>query len=194
MTSGSKEVELRFRTLFDSCHRPVLAYALRRATNPVIAEDVVAETFLVAWRRLDEVPEDAEIALPWMLGVARRVLANVRRGDARRDRLIVRLRQRRPETTQYPVAESIPDATDMQVRVSDALASLREVDAEILRLAVWDQLSHAQIALVLGCSVNAVGIRLHRARKAFAKELAKGPSGTGHLEGTDHSYGKSDYE
>jgi RNA polymerase sigma factor (sigma-70 family) len=183
--AASRQVERRFRLLFDSYYRRVLAYALRREPNRPAAEDAVAETFLVAWRRIGDVPA-GEDALPWLLGVARRVLANARRTDARRDRLLARLRQG-PRVEVLDSVESAPLASETRAQIIGALARLRPGDAEVLQLAVWEQLSHAQIAVVLECSVNAVGIRLHRARKAFAEELVKRMPPSGHSRITPHS-------
>jgi RNA polymerase sigma factor (sigma-70 family) len=183
--AASREVERQFRLLFDCYYRRVLAYALRREPNRPAAEDVVAETFLVAWRRIGDVPGD-EDALPWLLGVARRVLANARRTDARRDRLLARLRQG-PGVEVIEAVDAAPLASETRAQIIGALARLRPGDAEVLQLAVWEQLSHAQIALVLECSVNAVGIRLHRARKAFAEELVKTIPPSGHSPITPQS-------
>jgi RNA polymerase sigma factor (sigma-70 family) len=183
--AASREVERQFRLLFDCYYRRVLAYALRREPNRPAAEDVVAETFLVAWRRIGDVP-GAEDALPWLLGVARRVLANARRTDARRDRLLARLRQG-PGVEVIEAVDAAPLASETRAQIIGALARLRPGDAEVLQLAVWEQLSHAQIALVLECSVNAVGIRLHRARKAFAEELVKTMPPSGHSPITPQS-------
>jgi RNA polymerase sigma-70 factor, ECF subfamily len=82
----------RFELLFERHRRSVLGYALRRVDEPADAADVLAETFLVAWRRLGGVPEGDD-ARPWLLAVARRVLANQRRGERRRDSLAERLGQ-----------------------------------------------------------------------------------------------------
>jgi RNA polymerase sigma factor (sigma-70 family) len=183
--AASKEVERQFRLLFDCYYRRVLAYALRRESNRTAAEDVVAETFLVAWRRIGDVPAGDD-ALPWLLGVARRVLANARRTDARRDRLLARLRQE-PMVEVTEAVDAAPLASDARAQILGALSRLRPGDAELLQLAVWEQLSHAQIALVLECSVNAVGIRLHRARKAFAAELVKPMPPSGHSPITPYS-------
>ena len=81
------EPQARFEQLYGDYADRVHAYALRR-TSPAAADDVVAEVFLVVWRRLHKVPDEP---LPWLLGVARRVLANQRRGDARRAALIDRM-------------------------------------------------------------------------------------------------------
>jgi RNA polymerase sigma factor (sigma-70 family) len=183
--AAPRQVERQFRLLFDSYYRRVLAYALRREPNRPAAEDVVAETFLVARRRIGEVP-GGDDALPWLLGVARRVLANARRGDARRDRLLARLRQVPGVEVTDPV-DAAPLASETRAQIIGALGRLRPSDAEVLQLAVWEQLSHAQIAVALECSVNAVGIRLHRARKAFADELVKRMPPSGHSPITPHS-------
>lgn len=167
------EEERRFTALFGQCYRPVLAYALRRTQGKTQAEDVVAETFLVAWRRLGDVPAGAD-TLPWLLGVARRVLANARRGDSRRCSLVARLKQYRLVADIDGHAEDEVTSEYARSYVTRALGRLRPADAEILQLVNWEQLSHAQIAVALDCSANAVAIRLYRARKALAEELQRG--------------------
>lgn len=149
-----------FAAMFQAHHAQVLAYALRRTATPADAEDVAAETFVVAWRRRDSIPTDA---LPWLYGVARRVLANQRRSTMRRLRLVARWR---PEPAPVMAGESDGPA-------QAALARLRPDDQELLRLVAWEELSHAQIATVLGVSVNAVAIRLHRARRRFENEFRR---------------------
>ena len=148
-----------FEELFSRHHRPVLAYALRRSASSADAEDAAAETFTIAWRRLADVPDDP---LPWLYGVARRVIANQRRSHQRGLRLHTRLREEaRPEA----VYQTQDAAGDTALAV---LSRLRPDDQELLRLIAWEELSHAQIAEVIGISVNAVGIRVHRARERFA--------------------------
>lgn len=102
----------RFAALFERIHRPLLAYALRRVSDPADAADVVAETFLVAWRRLDDVPA-GEAARPWLFGVARRVLANHYRGERRRDALADRLRD---QLTEVVVESDEPEAPALVAR------------------------------------------------------------------------------
>jgi RNA polymerase sigma-70 factor (ECF subfamily) len=172
------ELEARFQALFGRFHRQVTAYALRRFETRTIAEDVVAETFLVAWRRIEDVPE-GDGALPWLLGVARRVGANARRSDARRDRLVQALRHRRPASV-HEVDEELT-LTDTEELVRSALKRIKPTHAEVLRLVAWEELTRPQIAVVLGCSANAVGIRLHRARRALATELRKSSVESEHL-------------
>lgn len=158
--------EERFAALFEGTHRALLGYALRRVVDPADAADVVAETFLVAWRRIDEVPAGGD-ARPWLFGVARRVLANWHRGERRRLALADRLRENLVEVG----AGAAPDE-----RVSDvarALAGLGPDDQEILRLTAWEELARDEIAVVLGISRGAVRVRLHRARRRLAERMAE---------------------
>lgn len=154
--------EDRFAALFELHHRGLLAYAVRRVADPADAADVVAETFLVAWRRLEDVPPGAQ-ARPWLFGVARRVLANLRRGERRRIALADRLRD--------AVVEVVPGPGEGLSDVERAVADLGETDQEILRLHAWDELAHDEIALVLGLSRGAVRVRLHRARRRLAERM-----------------------
>jgi RNA polymerase sigma factor (sigma-70 family) len=123
----------------------------------------VAETFAVAWRRSDRMP-DPDLALPWLFAIARRILANQHRGATRRIQLGLRLRAR-PQEASVVNAVATP--------ALEALARLRPDDRELLRLLVWDGLSQAEAGVVLGISANAVAIRLHRARRRLAEELAQ---------------------
>jgi RNA polymerase sigma factor (sigma-70 family) len=155
----------RFDQLFIEHQRHVLAYAMRRTRALADAEDAAAETFAIAWRRLDAIP--AAEPLPWLYGVARRVLANQRRGNGRRERLAALLR---PEDD---VATPIRVGEDLDGPASASLASLSPGDQEVLRLVAWEELGHREIAQVLGITPNAVAIRLHRARARFAHALAR---------------------
>jgi RNA polymerase sigma-70 factor (ECF subfamily) len=141
-------------------HAPrVLAFCLRRADRAT-AEDAMAETFAVAWRRRHDVPHPP---LPWLLGVARRALANQRRAAQRQERLGTRL-------AAVPRAEP---AEESDAHVYEALRALRARDREVLILTAWDELSAAEAAEVFGCSPTAYRIRLHRARRRFARLLAE---------------------
>lgn len=150
----------RFRALYDAAYPRVMAYALRRARSREDALDVVAETMLTAWRRLDDIPTDGR-RLPWVFGVARRVLANHYRSADRRERLTARLTP--------PPAGADPDFAV----VHEALAALSPTQQEILTLSAWDDLDNAEIAAVLGISPGAVALRLHRARRRLARELER---------------------
>lgn len=165
----------RFEDLVAAVHGPVARY-LRRRTDAATADDVLGDVLLVLWRRLDDVPADAE--LPYAYGVARGCLANSRRGAARQERLVLRLAERSASTS----ALGIPGAADPDDDVlAGALEALPDADRELLRLWAWEQLAPREIALVLGVTANAVSIRLHRA-KARLRELLtagkdEGPAG-----------------
>jgi RNA polymerase sigma-70 factor (ECF subfamily) len=155
----------RFDALFTEHQRPVMAYAMRRTPTLADAEDVAAETFTIAWRKFDSIP-DAE-PLPWLYAVARRVLANHRRGSGRRERLAALLRVE-------DVATPLRAGDDLDGPAFVALASLSPADQELLRLVAWEELGNQGIAAVLGITPNAVAIRLHRARARFADALSRG--------------------
>lgn len=156
----------RFRALFVAHFGAVRRYAHHRGLTEGRADDVVAETFLVAWRRRDDVPTDD--ALPWLLAVARNVWLNQRRSDRRRYAFVRRL----PPPEPVPPPDEPADAREAAA-VRRALATLSEGDQEILRLVVWDGLTTAQLATALDCSPGAARVRLHRARQRLAGELQK---------------------
>lgn len=163
-------MEEDFRRLWGDHHRAVLAYALRRTGQRADAEDVVAATFAVAWRRFADAPGE-ELRLAWIYAIAARVLANQRRSLRR----LVALRSRLRE---LPAAS--PEERSDLPEVVAALGELRPDDQEILRLAAWEGLAGAELATALGCSENAASIRLHRARKRLTEQLAKEEPATGH--------------
>jgi RNA polymerase sigma factor (sigma-70 family) len=170
------ERERRFGQIYAAYYGAVSAYARRRLTDGDLAQDAVSETFLVAWRRLDDVPTGSD-ALPWLYGVARRVIANQRRGGLRRGELSARLARELPSRPDVDAGVLIDDE---RRTVLSALGRLREADQELLRLAVWEELSHREIGLVVGCSEATVAVRLHRARGRLGKEIEKGLPGAGH--------------
>jgi RNA polymerase sigma factor (sigma-70 family) len=159
----------RFQAVYEMHYGAVSAYVRRRAVDLADTQDTVAETFAIAWRRLEEVP-DAEAARPWLYGVARRVLSNQRRGNQRRLDLSGRMRTQRP--TSADVEAEVVSAEERRV-VLAALARLRPADQEILRLAVWEELAHRDIAGIVGCAEASVAVRLHRARTRLGQEIGK---------------------
>jgi RNA polymerase sigma factor (sigma-70 family) len=156
----------RFQELYEANFARILGYALRRGASAEDAADVVAEAFLVAWRRLEQLPPGEE-ARAWLYGVARRVLSNHRRGVLRRARLIARV------ALEIPPLVRTPSPAEDGVAALAAFRALRSADREILGLATWEGLSTAELATALGCSPNAAKIRLHRARRRLARELAR---------------------
>ncbi len=170
MCSPTDDLEDDFRRFFADHDGYVLAYALRRTEERADAEDVVGGTFAVAWRRFRDKPSQ-ELELAWLYAIAARVLANQRRSARRLSALRSRLRS-------LPAAPP-GDAGDFQ-DVMAALGELRPGDQEILRLSAWEGLTNAELAVALGCSENAAAIRLYRARKRLAEQLAKGTPANGH--------------
>jgi len=160
-----------FRRLFAEHHRQVLAYALRRCEQRADAEDVVAGTFAVAWRRFADAPEE-KLQLAWPYAIAARVLANQRRSLRRLAALRSRLR-------------AVPAAAHEEGELRDVLAALKQLrrdDQEVLRLAAWEGLGGVELAVALDCSENAAAIRLHRARKRLVEQLEKEEPAAGHSE------------
>jgi RNA polymerase sigma-70 factor (ECF subfamily) len=159
--------EARFHEIYEQNFEAVRRYVWRR--GPLLADDVTAEVFLVAWRRLDHVPANA---LPWLIAVARNTLLNERRRALRqtavRDRLVA-------EPAQRASGSNTPAASDTAASdlVEAALVALSERDREVLLLSVWEDLDRAAIAQALGCSKANVSVRLHRARRRFAEELER---------------------
>lgn len=176
MMSSDAAAETRFRRLYDENYETVLAYVLRRWPDASEARDIVADTFLVLWRRLDEAPSDAEIPL-WLYGVAKRVLSNHYRTRLRRERLAAQFAQMAATVSE---AEDQSDARMHTRSVLEGLARLPEQDREILLLAAWESLSTAEIASALECSENAATLRLHRARKRLTEVYRKENAGAGH--------------
>lgn len=152
-----------FEELWQAQAGRILAYA-RRRTDEETAGEVVSGTFLVAWRRRGDIPADA---LPWLYGVARRVLADERRSQHRQARVAERLGR-------DPGSESPPDVS---ARVADhdavvrALEGLGTNDREALLLIAWEQLTPGEAATAMGCSAPTFVVRLHRARRRLRRRI-----------------------
>src|SRR4051794_17658979 len=151
--SGEREW---FVALYEAHAGAVLAYARRRGAADE-AEDVLAETFLVLWRRRREVPSDA---LPWLYAVAGNVVRNRRRAERRREALHARI------ASQPAEVENAPD-----VKLREALAQLKPIDREVLLLTAWEGLSPERAARAAGCSRATFYVRSHRARGRLAHAL-----------------------
>jgi RNA polymerase sigma-70 factor (ECF subfamily) len=167
----------RFERLVDDVLAPLQRY-LRRRASPEVADDALADTLLVLWRRLEEVPEGE--AVPWTYGVARRCLANHQRAGRRHLRLVGRLGSHLPsQPTSAPPADAALTGDPV---LDSALVALGAEDRELLQLWAWEQLEPQEIAVVLGITANAVSIRLHRARKRLRHilETGKDVASTGH--------------
>lgn len=174
--SSGTDHEDRFRRVYAADFQPLLAYALRRVAHPEDAADVVAETFLVAWRRRRDLPQDPEARL-WLYGVARRVLANHHRGGIRRQRLGERLRQRITAAMATDPGSEVPE----RLAVRAALARLGELDREVLMLTAWEGLTPSEAAGVLRVSPAVVRTRLSRARARLRELVGDDPGPPGHV-------------
>lgn len=152
----------------------MLAYCLRR-TAVQDAHDATSEVFSVAWRRLDDLPA-GEQELPWLYGVARNVLAQQWRSSGRFRRLVGRVASQPFRVVPDPATEVLRRVEF--TNVLNAAATLKMSDQEILRLAAWEGLRHADIAQILGISVAAVDQRLHRAKKRLVQAYEHGSAGS----------------
>jgi RNA polymerase sigma-70 factor, ECF subfamily len=152
--------ELTFEALYAAHYQAIAGYVMRRVAAGE-ADDVIAQVFTVAWRRFGQVPLPP-LDRPWLFGVARNTVADHQRSERRRFHLHARLRS--DAALGNPPAMAAQDATGERVR--DAIGALRPADREALQLVLWDELSHAEAAAVLGCSPNAFELRYRRARSA----------------------------
>jgi RNA polymerase sigma-70 factor, ECF subfamily len=151
----------RFERLYEEHAGAVLRYCLRRVRTPALADDACSETFLVAWRRLEEVPPEPR---PWLLAVARRVVANLLRGDSRREALTARL-------SVVPTEWSEDAQQHNDEPLQSALAELSEPDREALTLVYWDELTTAEAAKAMKTTPAALRVRLYRARRRLERRL-----------------------
>lgn len=160
---GQEMAQARFAKLYREEGRAILEYALRRVEEREDAADVVAETFLVAWRRLGEVPLGDGARL-WLYGVARLTLANLHRAERRRTRLGARLAETlRTELSTHPAPAG--EAAE----VLRAIGELGDDDRELLLLVSWEGLSPTEAGRVLGVTGLAARSRLHRARRRLRR-------------------------
>jgi RNA polymerase sigma-70 factor (ECF subfamily) len=162
----SEQVD-RFTTLYRKHYRQVYAYAVTRASRQ-LADEVVADVFLVAWRRFAAIPRSAP--LPWLLAVARNVVRERFRVEARRQAVTAEMRAWF-DNTDLIVAD-VADGVAERAAVLTALARLSEEDRELLTLIAWHGLTPGQAARVLGCSTATYFVRLHRARRRLQAGIA----------------------
>ena len=156
----------RFRILYNDLYDDLWRYVQRRSINTEEARDTLSEVFLVAWRRLEDVPAGKEARL-WLFGVARNLVKTSWRKRKRSGDLLVRIGSEM--STRITTDEELDNSGVL--KIVKALQFLSENDQEILRLLAWEDLSHKEISVVLGCSENAVAIRIRRARVRLMKVL-----------------------
>jgi RNA polymerase sigma factor (sigma-70 family) len=161
MTDGARRQ--RFEAAYRELYAPICGYVLRRVGEPEDAAEVIAETFATLWRRFDRCPHGDELR-PWLFGVARRVIANQRRGERRRSALGERL-----AANVVPETAIAPDEASSEL--ARAFASLSDSDRELLSLVAWEGLTRDELAVALGTNRAAIRLRLHRARKRLRDAL-----------------------
>ena len=166
------DARARFEALAAEVVEPVRRFLARR-TDRDTADDVLAETLLVCWRRAEDLPDEP---LPWVYGVARNCLHNAERSARRQERLAAKI------ATVDPPSQVAPAPEEQDDDLLAALAAMRPDDAELLRLWAWEQLTPAEIAVVLDITSNAASIRLHRAREKLKDQLRKVATASGHEE------------
>jgi RNA polymerase sigma-70 factor (ECF subfamily) len=165
MGNGVAERRERFEAVYRELYAPICGYVLRRVRRPEDAAEVVAETFATLWRRFDRCPQDAELR-PWLFGVARRVVANQRRGERRRTALGERLVENLDRRA-FDLVAPMEERSDL----AQAFAALSESDRELLSLVAWEGLTREELAVALGTTRAVVRLRLHRARKRLRAAL-----------------------
>lgn len=166
--SRSNSREERFRVAYAAAYNDVLRFVQRR-TLLHQADDVVAEAFLVAWRRVADLPDDPGDARAWLFGIARNCLFNQWRSAQRQDAVAVRVAENVTET-----GGTTPDDADLiarRVDLATAWRELRPADQEVLALTVFDSLTSAQAGAVLDISPVAYRLRLSRARNTLRRHL-----------------------
>lgn len=177
-SSRAPDRERAFRSLYEGAYPDLLRFVQRRS-GPDHAEDVVADAFLVVWRRLDELPRDHDDARAWLFGITRNVLLNEHRGEQRRRALGVRL----ADASTTPTIGADPQDVLSSVDLGLAWRRLSETHQEAIALAVFEELDAPQAAAVLGISPVAFRLRLSRARRALRLHLNHLPDRAAALAG-----------
>lgn len=168
MTAPTPDREARFRSLYADAYADVLRFAQRRA-HPSHAEDVAADAFLVAWRRLDDAPSRPDDLRAWLFGITRHCLLNARRGQGRQDALAVRVAETLPGSG--PGVGLDADLVAQRLDLAVAWRQLSPTDQEALSLTVFDNLTSPQAGRVLGITAASYRLRLLRARRALRRQL-----------------------
>ncbi len=165
----SSQAESTFAALYGAYEPQIYAYCRRRFAAEV-AEDVLADVFLTAWRKIDSAPS-GEDSLRWLYRIAFLTASNHRRGFIKRSKLVAKL-----ESTGVTFEPPVVDLVVVRDEIRTALAlldGLRRSDKEIIRLSVWEHLSIEEVSEVLSISPQAATQRLHRARKRLARDYER---------------------
>lgn len=165
-TPASVDVEQLYRDY----GRRVLGYALRRASSRDDALDVVAETFVIAWRKREHIPEEPDAHLPWLLTTARNCSHRLARDWRRADQVVTAV-AREIDDPAIPDSAQIQQSRETNRELGAALAALHDDDRELVLLVSWDGLSPSAAGAVLGMQPNTARVRLHRARARLRRDL-----------------------
>lgn len=158
---SSPSARTRFEAMYRAEAGTVRMFAAHRVGRAA-ADDIVADTFATAWRKLDEIPTPPRA---WLLGTARKIIGNYLRSQRRRPTEQLR-------DNDLALTEDLADAVAVRQMLADAIAQLAPKSREVVILAAWYDLTQKEMAQVMGCSPAAAGVRLHRARKALRHVLA----------------------
>jgi RNA polymerase sigma-70 factor (ECF subfamily) len=175
---GSAGTSARFEAVYRGRYQEIAAYVRRRVPDDA-ADDVIANVFTVAWRRFGDVPGPPQDR-PWLFAVARNTISDHHRAQRRWSRLGVRLKADAMMTAR---PAGLPGSGSDYEQILDAMAALRPAEREALQLVLWEELSHAEAAAVLGCTVNAFELRYRRARRAVRASVASAAAGPGSITG-----------
>ena len=159
-------MEEAFVAVFDDNYVDIWAFVRRRVHSAADADDLTAEVFVTAWRRVGEMPREQE-RRPWLFGVARNVIRNHRRSIVRRERLQGKL------IRNLPTQPKSNDGSSLDGELWSALARLSDDDRDLLLMRSWDPLAVTEIAIILQCSPNAVSSRLRKARIRLKEHLGQ---------------------
>ncbi len=174
-----------FEAVAAEVHEPLQRY-LRRRCRPDDVDDVFNDVLLVVWRRIDDLPDGNP--LPWCYGIARRCVANRRRGDGRRLRLVQHVASAASMQTAASADTGAIWTSEADVELHEAIDHLSELDRELIRLWAWERLEPREIAMVLDSTANAISVRLNRARRQLHRQLErKDRIGAGHKRSEQHS-------
>lgn len=154
----------------------VIGFCIRRCATADDVADAVAETFMAAWRAAGRYRPETPTAVPWLLGIARRVVGRQHRATARSLRLVGRLAARaggspRFVDEEYEAVDAAIDAAQQAPAVEEALRALPTRERDVLELVAYDQLEPGEAAKALGVSPNAARLRLARARRRLRERL-----------------------
>lgn len=164
----------RFRDLYGATYDDVLRFVQRRV-HPSHAEDVVADTFVVAWRRVDDLPRLADDQRAWLFGIARNCLLNSRRGQGRHESLAVRIAEAGTTSPALLAGGPDPEYAGLRLDLARAWRKLSDEEQEVLALSAFDELTSPQAGRVLGISSAAFRLRLMRARRSLRGHLDPAP-------------------